>query len=316
MFILDNFDGFETTKEWCCNLITDMYVVRGLTYITLEKEDKTLKSPNLLKIFSLTRGLDLLSPELLDELVTWKYGTKLRFFGEKDDLNTILAFQSNGIWKTGVQFFQSYWKRNIIDEKIIASAIEFTDNFALAISAVTFHDLWLFKNLKAPDNQTLIGTLTNLQSRYFEICVQEFLRTKHRYSEILTRHTMPYLKGKEIDVYAKREVLGTSKQITLCECKLKFSNNQVKPDEVSTFIEIVTKVREHEKRIAEQEGINIKIIAYLVTNSSFFPETAKLLNSQGIECMIAKLPANWFKRCDWKIVNMKSCAEVKSSKLA
>ena len=50
MFILTPYDGYETTKEICDDIITDMYVVKGLTYITIEKEDPTLIEPNILRI--------------------------------------------------------------------------------------------------------------------------------------------------------------------------------------------------------------------------------------------------------------------------
>lgn len=56
MFILNNYDDFDTTKQICQVVITDMYVVKTLTYITLEKEDHTLDAPNILKVFSFTRG--------------------------------------------------------------------------------------------------------------------------------------------------------------------------------------------------------------------------------------------------------------------
>ena len=91
MFILNSYDGFETTKEICYEIITDMYVVKGLTYVTLEREDPTLEDANILRIFSYTRGLDIPSPELIDDLIEAKYGIRFRFYGEKDALNTILG---------------------------------------------------------------------------------------------------------------------------------------------------------------------------------------------------------------------------------
>ena len=54
MFILNPYGGNKITKEFCDDIITDMYIVKGLTYITIEKEDPTLIKPNILRIFSVT----------------------------------------------------------------------------------------------------------------------------------------------------------------------------------------------------------------------------------------------------------------------
>lgn len=306
MFILDNYDDFETTKEICRAVITDMYVVKALTYITFEKEDETMARPNMLKVFSLTRGLDVLSPNFLDDLIETKYGKKFRFFGDSDHLNTILAFQSPGVWKTGVQFLQYELDNDVVNESMLTAAVEFSENFATIVSSITLNDLWLLRNdLKNITDDKIRETYKNLQSRHFETSVQDFLRTKYHYSDIVTRYKPPYLDGKEIDVYAKKGQTGEPKTIMVCECKLKFSDDPVQVEEVTCFVELVTKIQKHETELANKEGGSAKLKPYLVTNSSVSPATKDFLNSQGVQVMITQLPANWHERGDWKIAGVK-----------
>jgi len=308
MFILNNYDGFETTKQVCDELITDMYVVKGLTYITLEKEDLTLDNPNILRIFSYTRGLDFPSPELIDDLIEAKYGERLRFFGDKDELNTILGWQSPGIWRTGVQFLEYELEHDMVDGVVIEAAIEFSEKFATVVSSITIQDLWLLKSgLKRVTLTEAIETFENLQARYFEICVQEFLRVKYGYSDVITRYKPPYLKGKEIDVYARKGMIGERKFITICECKLRFENREIQQEEIRDFLEVASKVRQHELELTAQDGGSAKMEAWLVTNSTVSPSALETLRKNDIQVLTAKLPSNWYMRGDWKIIEMKEC---------
>lgn len=306
MFILNNYDGFETTKEICDELITDMYVVKGLTYITLEKEDPTLHKPNILRVFSYTRGLDIPSPELIDDLIEAKYGIRFRFFGEKDALNTTLGWQSPGIWRAGVQFLQYELEHDIVDEITIEAAIEFSEKFAEFVSSVTLQDLWLLKSdlrRVSPDKAT--DTYRNLQARYFEMCVQEFLRSKYGYTDVVTRYRPPYLKGKEIDVYARKGRTGERKIITVCECKLTFEKSEIGLEEIGDFPEVASIVRQYELGLTIKEGGSARIEAWLVTNATVPSHIVEILRQNDIEVMIAQLPSNWRKRGDWKIIEMK-----------
>lgn len=308
MFILDNYDGLETTKQICDDLITDMYVVKGLTYITLEKEDQTLDNPNILRVFSYTRGLDFPSPKFIDDLIEAKYGERLRFFGEKDNLNTIVGWQSEGIWRTGVQFLEYELEHDMVDEIVIEAAIEFSEKFAIVVSSVTIQDLWLLKSgLKRVTVTEAMKAFGNLQARYFEICVQEFLRAKYGYPNVTTRYRPPYLKGKEIDVYARKGVIGERKTVTICECKLRFEKREIQLEEIAEFLEVTSKVRQYESELIAEEGGSTKIEAWLITNSIVSPCTLETLRKNGIRVMIAKLPLNWHKRGDWKIIEMKEC---------
>jgi hypothetical protein len=308
MFTLNNYDGFETTKQICDELITDMYVVKGLTYITLEKEDPTLDNPNILRVFSYTRGLDFPSPKFIDDLIEAKYGERLRFFGRKDDLNTILAWQSPGIWKTGVQFLEYELEHDMVDEVVIEAAIEFSEKFAIVVSSITIQDLWLLKSgLKRVAVTEAMKAFENLQARYFEICVQEFLRAKYGYSNVITRYNPPYLKGKEIDVYARKGMIGGRKTITICECKLRFEKREIQLEEIADFLEVALRVRQHELELIAEEGGSTKIEAWLVTNSTVSPSALENLRKSDIRVLIAKLPSDWHKRGDWKIIEMKEC---------
>lgn len=308
MFILNNYDGFETTKQICDDIITDMYVVKGLTYITLEKEDPTLDNSNILRVFSYTRGLDFPSPKFIDDLIEAKYGERLRFFGEKDNLNTIVGWQSEGIWRTGVQFLEYELEHDIVDEVVIEAAIEFSEKLATVVSSITIQDLSSLKSgLKRVAVTEAMKTLENLQARYFEICVQEFLRTKYGYSNVITRYKPPYLKGKEIDVYARKDSIGERKAVTVCECKLRFEKRAIQLEDIADFLGVSLEVRQHESKIVAEEGGSTKIEAWLITNSIVSPSALETLRKNGIRVMIAILPSNWRKRGDWKITEMKEC---------
>lgn len=308
MFALGNYDGFETTKQICDELITDMYVVKGLTYITLEKEDPTLDNPNILRVFSYTRGLDFPSPEFIDDLIEAKYGERLRFFGKKDNLNTILGWQSQGIWRTGVQFLEYELEHEVVDEIVIEAAIEFSEKFAIVVSSVTIQDLGLLKSgLKRVTATEAMKTFENLHARYFEMCVQEFLRAKYGYSNVITRYKPPYLKGKEIDVYARKGTIGERKAVTISECKLRFEKREIQLEEIADFLEVTSGVRQHELELVAEEGGSTRVEAWLITNSVVSPSTLETLRKNAIRVMIAKLPSDWPKRADWKIIEMKEC---------
>lgn len=89
-------------------LIKAMYVARPLTYITLETEDPSYGEPNLLRIFSFTRGIDyphgILPNWLIVDLIEIKYGYRPRFLAHSEpiDLSVQLGWQSKGFWRAGV----------------------------------------------------------------------------------------------------------------------------------------------------------------------------------------------------------------------
>lgn len=312
MFILNNYDGFETIKEMCDELITDMYIVKGLTYATLEKEDPTLDKPNILRVFSFTRGLNIPSSGLIDDLIEAKYGRRLRFFGKKDDLNTILGWQSPGIWRTGVQFLQYELEHDVVDEVAIEEAIEFSENFAAIVSSITEQDLWLLKpSLKREIIAKHKGVFENLQARHFEMCVQDYLRLRYGYDDVVTRYAPPYLKGREIDVFARKGRIGERRTVTLCECKLRFEKREIQLAEIADFIEIASMVRQHELELTAKEGGSVKIEAWLITNATTSPNALEILNQNRIRIMIAKLPSNWKERGDWKIIKIKEHRKAK-----
>ena len=306
LFILNSYDGFEVTKEICDELITDMYVIGGLVYITFEKEDPTLLNPNILRVFSYTRGLDIPSPEIIDDLIEAKYGKRVRFFGNRDSMNTILGWQSPGIWRTGVQFLQHELENDLVDEVVIEAAIEFSENFAELVSSITIQDLWQLKSgLKRASISEAIEVFENLQARYFEICVQEFLRSKYGYVDAITRYKPPYLKGKEIDVYARKGRIGERKTVTICECKLRFERREIQTKDIAEFLEIASKVKQYESELITKEGGSAKIEAWLVTNTTVSPHALEILQQKDVKVMIAELPAGWHQREDWKIVRMR-----------
>lgn len=306
MFILNNYDDFETTKDICEATITDMYVVKALTYITLEKEDDTSKDANILRVFSFTRGLDIISSGMLDDLVEAKYGVRYRFLGKDDNFSTMLSFQAPGVWRTGVQFCQYELENDIVDESMISAALEFSENFATILSSITMNDLLLLKGKIKYSEQKILEIFRNLHASRFEMNVKDYLRTKYQYYDISTNYKPPYLSGKEIDVYAKKGLTGTAQIITICECKLKFFDQVVQPEEITKFLTVTEKVREHETLLAKKQGGSIKINSYLVTNSTVSPAATELLSSRGIEIMSVELSSNWSERGDWKITGLKN----------
>jgi hypothetical protein len=307
LLILNNYDGIETVKRICDELITDMYVVSGLTYITLEKEDLTLDSPNIMKVFSFTRGLEIPDVHLIDDLIEAKYGTRFRFFGAKDSLNTILSWQSPGIWRAGVQFLQYELKHDMVNELAIEAAIEFSKHFADAVSSITTEDFWRLKsNLKKVSVSEAMMAFENLQALHFETCVQEVLWSKYGYTEVITRYKPPYLKGREIDVYARKGLVGKRKNVTICECKLKFGDTEVCLEEIKHFLEVVPKVRQYESELAAKEGGSTKTEVWLITNSKRISRQAvSALRNENVRILIAKLPSKWYKKGDWQITSIK-----------
>jgi hypothetical protein len=230
----------------------------------------------------------------------------VRFFGKRDSLNTILAWQSPGIWRTGVQFLQYELEHDMVDEVVVEAAIEFSENFATLVSSTTIQDLWLLKSdLKIVSTDEAMKAFENLQARHFEMCVQEFLQSKYGYANIITRYKPPYLKGKEIDVYARKGRIGQRKIVTVCECKLRFNKRKMQLKEIDYFLEVASKVRQYESELITREGGSVKIEVWLVTNTTVSPPTLEILHQNDIRVMIAKLPSNWRKRGDWKIIEMK-----------
>lgn len=305
LFILNNYDGFETTKKICDAVITDMYVIKGLSYITFEKEDPTLEKPNILRVFSYTRGLEIPS-SIIDDLIEAKYGKRMRFFGENDSLNTILGWQSPGIWRTGVQFLQYELDNELIDDVIIEKAIEFSENFAKKVGSISIQDFWELKSGLNKIRLTIMKkAFSNLQARQFELCAQELLQSKYGYTDVITRYKPPYLKGNEVDVYARKGRVGEKKFVTICECKLRFENQEIQVGDIAKFIKIASKVKQHETEVIAKEGGSVKIRAWLITNATASPHTLEILHQNKISVQTAKLPSNWIERADWKIQELK-----------
>lgn len=94
----------------------------------------------------------------------------------------------------------------------------------------------------------------NLQAHHFETCVQELLWSKYSYTKVITRYKPPYLEGREIDVYARKGLVDKRKNVTICECKLKFGNAEFRLEEIKQFLEVVPKVRLYESALAAKEG--------------------------------------------------------------
>lgn len=139
-----------------------------------------------------------------------------------------------------------------------------------------------------------IMATSNYLSRIFEDATAEFLRDTYHY-DIKTRHKPEYLGNKEVDVFAEKGV--SPRQITICECKLRFNEAPISMSEVNKLSVKARAIEDNERTRGET-----KFYKWLVTNSKTFEagvlEYAKNL---GIKIITADIGERWRKRSDWKI---------------
>jgi hypothetical protein len=279
-------------------LITDMFLTGPLSYVTIELEDPVQRRPTIIKVFKFTHGLDIergvIPSSLIDDLIEAKFGYRPRFLGRRDSLNTILGWQSQGLWRAGVQLFAGDKPKAAEVEQAIA----FADMFAKLVSSVTERDIWRLKSkLGRFSEEKLVSIVSNLQAHTFEDRVADFLRRKHGYTAVETRYKPPYLEGKEVDVYATRSSGHGSTEMTICECKLVIGNREISKDEVDVFRSVATRVAEVESAKAHQRGETTSIRCWFVTNTHRVPQ----IPTTEIRLMVAKLPQNWLVMDYWAI---------------
>ena len=292
---INSFEYEDVLEEMGENIITDMYLTRTLTYVTIEREDPTLKHANLIRVFSLTRGLDIISIPTMRDALVMRYGDESIKFSRGGMV--ICAPYAPRIWRAGVLFF-------LVDKpkpEDIEDAITFSEELTGKVSSVTIDDLWKLSG-KKPEART---DIENLHSRIFELQVERFLREKYGYFSTGTRLKPPYLGGKEIDVIARKDVLGVKNTVTICECKLRFNNTPITKNEIQEFAEKLRSIRKYEAEKAYKEGRSLKIYGWFVTNThKLFEGIIKLAEKNGMEIKIASLPKNWKRRSDWKVLDL------------
>jgi len=291
---IDSYEYEDVLKELGTNIITDMYLTRTLAYVTIEKEDPTQKRANLIRVFSFTRALDVISiPVMRDALVT-RYGDKSIEFHRKGMV--ICAPYAPGVWRAGVLFF-------IVDKPVpadIEDAIVFSEELTTKVASITIDDLWKLRK----ENEVL-KDIENFQSRFFEVEVEKFLRRKHGYVDTDTGFKPPYLRGKEIDVIARKDTLTAKLTLTVCECKLRFKDRPITENEIQEFAEKFRIIRQHETEKACKEGRNLEMHGWFVTNTSKISEAIfNLAKDSSVTIKIASLPKNWKRRSNWAIFDL------------
>lgn len=287
-------------------LITDLYVARPLTYLTLEKEDPTFRNPNILRIFSFTRGLDaergIVPSSLIVDIIKAKFGFRPEF-KEKgtSDLTTILGWQAKGLWRAGVQLFLT----DNIDRETIDRGIEFADRFAALVSTISVADIWRLKSkIGGIADNDLAAIMTNLHARIFENEVADYLRRQHSYAQPINRYTPPYL-GRQLDVYATSRIVGGTTRVTVCECKLTLDERTIGREEVLAFKKLAWIVRAKEVEYVQGTGGRLKFSAWFVTNSRNLSETRGIIDEE-FRIMVARLPKNWIRMDNWKIASLQA----------
>lgn len=139
----------------------------------------------------------------------------------------------------------------------------------------------------------------NFLSRVFEDSVTGYLISKFGY-DATARLKPSYLDGKEIDVFAEKGI--SPKQITVCECKLRFNDGPITLDEVKYFHSKALKIKENESR---RGGITFSF--WLVTNTGKFgKDVENFAKENGIELQVARLTSDWRKRADFKVEEIRS----------
>jgi len=130
--------------------------------------------------------------------------------------------------------------------------------------------------------------LDNLASYKFAREVESYLRRVYQYSNTSCGYSPPYL-NREIDVYASK---GDQRMtITICECKLRLDSQPIDADEVMKFAEIANAFRDYEQVKAAKEGKQVKIHAWIVTNTdSVYGDAAKAAKENKLEIKKAVIP--------------------------
>jgi hypothetical protein len=132
----------------------------------------------------------------------------------------------------------------------------------------------------------------------FNDSVGFYLHQKHGYSTRV-RYLPAYLKGKEIDVFAEKNV--DPKYITICECKLRLSGSPISMDEIEYFEEKISVIRAEERRRG-----NVKFHFWFVTNIEDVEKDAlEHAYDVGIKLKRAILPYNWEQRSEWSVIELK-----------
>lgn len=145
------------------------------------------------------------------------------------------------------------------------------------------------------DNYPIIQRkIENWYANGFERAVADFLQERCKYDYVKIHYRPPYLKGKELDVYAMK--FGEERVITLAECKLRVydENKPITFKEVKRVEETMRDVENYEKEKAIKEGCRLKINKWIFTNAKMIEKDAReLLKKFKIKVKRTELPSDW-----------------------
>jgi hypothetical protein len=134
----------------------------------------------------------------------------------------------------------------------------------------------------------------NYMSRIFEDATADYLRKTFQYNAT-PRYKPEYLQDGEIDVFAEKGIMP--KDITICECKLRFNEAPINIDELKGFEKKVVLAREKEGARGQ-----IKFFFWFVTNAGALDADVRDYAAKtGIEIMHSTLSENWQRRSDWTV---------------
>jgi len=151
----------------------------------------------------------------------------------------------------------------------------------------------------------------DLWAALFEIRVAEHLARKYRYPEVRYNFYPPYLKAQnvgEVDIYL-RDASASPRRVLVGECKLRVGDDpDTKPisvEEVNKLWRKVQHIREREEQAAHDFGTTLKLFAEVISNTTQAdPEAKMAAQHHGIELITARLPGNWKRRADWKVISV------------
>lgn len=146
--------------------------------------------------------------------------------------------------------------------------------------------------LSAPDFfDTDEFSAESMRSRLFEEVVANFIREKGYAAKTRVKYF-----GKEIDVFSEN-ITEKSKDLIICECKMRMDDSPITLDEVELFNEKKDLVAKHE--------VCDKCEFWLVSNTEQLMDGVKnYADEHDIKIQTAKLPKNWKARSDWTINNL------------
>jgi hypothetical protein len=143
----------------------------------------------------------------------------------------------------------------------------------------------------------------SMASRLFEVESERYLKEQYNYTSTFSPYSPPYLKGKQIDVYAEKGI--RDRIITACECKFRFKGKPLSIEEVNNFAEKMAILRGYLRTQSERQGVRCKIFGWIISNAmDAESEVWRVAKENKIDLKHAILTKNWEKDAYWKIIDI------------